>query len=154
MGWTALRRATASLLLSNHYRMQISRRRYNRAKRGTIKFQAVFRGVTIRRLLAATKLETFYRKYRRRKDFTMLRSAVIALQCKIRVKIAKKEVKGMVGEQKNIGKLQENNERLKMEMNSLKAMLAAQAKEDASNIAHSSELESKERNFKTREACC
>eukprot|EP00751_Fragilariopsis_kerguelensis_P003632 CAMPEP_0170814840 /NCGR_PEP_ID=MMETSP0733-20121128/37986_1 /TAXON_ID=186038 /ORGANISM="Fragilariopsis kerguelensis, Strain L26-C5" /LENGTH=1580 /DNA_ID=CAMNT_0011173051 /DNA_START=245 /DNA_END=4987 /DNA_ORIENTATION=+ len=143
--WTALRRATASLLLSNHYRMQISRRRYNRAKRGTIKFQAVFRGVTIRRLLAATKLETFYRKYRRRKDFTMLRSAVIALQCKIRVNIAKKEVKGMVGEQKNIGKLQENNERLKMEMNSLKAMLAAQAKEDASNIAHSSELESKEK---------
>lgn len=143
--WTALRRATASLLLTNHYRMEISRRRYNRARRGTAVFQATFRGVTTRRVLAAIKLETFFRKYRCRKSFTMLRSAVTALQCKIRVKIAKKTVKGLQGEQKNIGKLKENNERLKMEMNSLKAMLAAQAKQDASSIAHSNELEVKQK---------
>lgn len=141
----SLRRATASLLLTNHYRMQISRCRHVRAKKGTIKLQATFRGITTRRLLAATKLETLYRQYRCRKSFTMLRLAVIALQCRIRVKIAKKLVKGLSGEQKNIGKLQENNERLKMEMNSLKAMLAAQAKEEASNSAHSSELESKQK---------
>lgn len=49
-----------------------------------------------------------------------------------------------MGEQKDIGKLKENNERLKMEMNSLKAMLAAQAKEDASNLAHTHELEVKQ----------
>ena len=125
--------------------MQISRRRYNRARRGTAVFQATFRGVTTRRVLAAIKLETFFRKYRCRKSFTMLRSAVTALQCKIRVKIAKKTVKGLQGEQKNIGKLKENNERLKMEMNSLKAMLAAQAKQDASSIAHSNELEVKQK---------
>ncbi len=53
-------------------------------------------------------------------------------------------MKSLMGEQKDIGKLKENNERLKMEMNSLKAMLAAQAKEDASNLAHVQELEAKQ----------
>ena len=142
--WTSLRRASASLLLTNHYRMQISRRRFVCAKKGTCRFQAAFRGVQTRRLLAATKIETCYRKYRCHRAFKMLKSAVIALQCKIRCIIAKKEVAVLKGEQKNIGKLRENNERLKMEMNSLKAMLAAQAKQDASNSAHTAELELKQ----------
>jgi uncharacterized coiled-coil protein SlyX len=58
--------------------------------------------------------------------------------------MAKKEVGGLKGEQKNIGKLRQNNERLKLEMNSLKAMLAAQAKQDASNSAHTNELQLKQ----------
>jgi myosin heavy subunit len=124
--------------------MQISRRKYNRARKGTIEVQAAFRGVTTRRMLASIKVETCFRKYCCRKNFKMLKSAVIALQCRTRVKIAKKEMKGLMGEQKDIGKLKENNERLKMEMNSLKAMLAAQAKEDASNLAHTRELEVKQ----------
>lgn len=82
--------------------------------------------------------------YKLRKNFTILRSAVIALQCRTRVKIAKKGMKSLMGEQKDIGKLKENNERLKMEMNSLKAMLAAQAKEDASNLSHKKELDAKQ----------
>jgi myosin heavy subunit len=106
--------------------------------------QARFRGITTRREMAAVKLETFYRMNKRRKNFAMLKSAVIALQCRTRVKIAKTSLKGLMGEQKDIGKLKENNERLKMEMNSLKAMLAAQAKEDASNLAHTQELEAKQ----------
>jgi myosin heavy subunit len=124
--------------------MQISRRKYARARKGSIKLQSVFRGLTCRRMLAAIKVETYYRKYRCRKNFKMLMGAIIALQCRIRVKIAKKTMRGMMGEQKDIGKLKENNERLKMEMNSLKAMLAAQAKEDASNLAHVQELEAKQ----------
>ena len=142
--WTSLRRASASLLLTNHYRMQLSRRKFVRARKGTYKFQAAFRGVQTRRLLAAIKVATFYRKYRAEKAFKMLKSAVIALQCKIRVIIAKKAINGLKGEQKNIGKLRQNNERLKMEMNSLKAMLAAQAKEGASNAAHEAELKAKQ----------
>jgi myosin heavy subunit len=124
--------------------MQINRRKYTRARKGTIALQAHFRGITTRRELAAVKLETFYRMNKRRKNFAMLRSSVIALQCRTRIMIAKKELKGLMGEQKDIGKLKENNERLKMEMNSLKAMLAAQAKEDASNLAHTQELEAKQ----------
>lgn len=49
-----------------------------------------------------------------------------------------------MGEQKNIGKLKENNDKLKMEMQSLKAMLAAQAKEGATSLAHTQELEIKQ----------
>lgn len=124
--------------------MQIIRRKFNRAKKGTIALQAHFRGITTRRETAAIKLEKYYRMYKLRKNFRMLKSAVIALQCRTRVKIAKKTMKGLMGEQKDIGKLKENNERLKMEMNSLKAMLAAQAKEDASNVAHTKELDAKQ----------
>ena len=81
---------------------------------------------------------------RRRANYKKLKSAISALQCRTRVKIAKKVLKGLMGEQKDIGKLKENNDKLKMEMQSLKAMLAAQAKEDASNAEHNKELESKQ----------
>lgn len=116
-----------------------------RARKGTVRFQAAFRGITKRRELAAVKLQTYVRMYRRHKNFTILKSAMLALQCKTRVMIAKKELKGLMGEQKDIGKLKENNEKLKMEMQSLKAMLAAQAKEGASNAAHAMELADKQK---------
>lgn len=74
----------------------------------------------------------------------MLKSAVIALQCKVRVTIAKKVLKGLMGEQKDIGKLKQNNEILKKEMQSLKAMLAAQAKEGASNDLHEKAIKERE----------
>lgn len=47
-------------------------------------------------------------------------------------------------EQKDVGKLKQNNERLKQEMASLRAMLAAQAKESAADEEHKKELEDKE----------
>lgn len=124
--------------------MQIQRRKYNRARRGAVKFQAAFRGVTTRRYLAAIKIQTCQRMHVRNKNYRKLKSAILALQCRMRVKIATKALKELKGEQKDIGKLKENNEKLKMEMQSLKAMLAAQAKEDASNIKHIQELEAKQ----------
>ncbi len=124
--------------------MQIRRRKYNRARRGAIKFQAAFRGVTTRRYLAAIQIQTCQRMFIRKKNYRKLKSAVLALQCRTRVIIATKELKELKGEQKDIGKLKENNEKLKLEMQSLKAMLAAQAKEDASNIKHTLELEAKQ----------
>ena len=81
----------------------------------------------------------------------MLKSATLALQCATRRRIAKKVLKGLMGEQKDIGKLKENNEKLKMEMQSLKAMLAAQAKEDASNLVHTQELEAKQKEISALE---
>ena len=124
--------------------MQISRCKYLRAKSGSIKFQAAFRGHQTRRLLAAVKVQTFKRMHTRRSNFLKIKSAILALQCRMRVKIAKKSLKGLMGEQKDIGKLKQNNEKLKMEMQSLRAMLAAQAKEDASNSRHTKELEEKQ----------
>ena len=115
------------MLLTNHYRMQINRRKYNRSKRGTIAYQALFRGFARRRVLAAIKLQTYRRMFRLRTNYRMLKSALLALQCATRVRIAKSVLKGLQGEQKDIGKLKENNEKLKMEMQSLKAMLAARS---------------------------
>jgi len=142
--WTKLRRAQAAGLLTNHYRMQINRRKFVRAREGTVKLQAAYRGRANRQLLAAVKIQTFRRMYKKRKHYRMLKSGIIALQCKTRCMIAKKVLKGFQGEQKDIGKLKENNEVLKKEMQSLKAMLAAQAKEGASNLAHEKELEDKQ----------
>jgi cobalamin biosynthesis Mg chelatase CobN len=82
--------------------------------------------------------------YMRRANYRKLKGAILALQCATRVRIAKKELKGLTGEQKDIGKLKENNDKLKMEMQSLKAMLAAQAKEGASSLAHTKEVENKQ----------
>mmetsp|Transcript_6672 Transcript_6672/g.19028 ORF Transcript_6672/g.19028 Transcript_6672/m.19028 type:complete len:1577 (+) Transcript_6672:249-4979(+) len=143
--WNELRKGTAALLLTNFFRMQISRHKYNRAKKGAVTYQAVFRGFQTRRFLAAIKIQKFKRMHTRRKNYRKLKSAVLSLQCKARVIIACKVLKGLKGEQKDIGKLKENNEKLKSEMQSLKAMLAAQAKEDASNSKHAKELEEKQR---------
>jgi myosin heavy subunit len=82
--------------------------------------------------------------YKLSKNLRTLKSAVLALQCATRVKIAKTELKGLMGEQKNIGKLRDNNEKLKQEMQSLKAMLNAQAKEGAASAAHAAELQAKQ----------
>lgn len=140
-----MRKDTAALLLTNHVRMQISRRKYSRAKKGVTKYQALFRGVTKRRVLAALKLQTYTRMHKRRTNYLKLKSAILALQCRTRVKIAKTFLKSLQGEQKDIGKLKQNNEKLKMEMQSLKAMLTAQAKEGASNAKHAQELEDKQK---------
>jgi myosin-5 len=142
--WWRLRKAKAGVLLTKQYRMQIHRRKYNRSRRGTILYQALFRGFAKRRVLASIKIQNYYRMYRLRTNYKVLKSAVLAFQCAVRVRIAKAVLKSFMGEQKDIGKLRENNEKLKMEMQSLKAMLAAQAKEDASNVAHTRELDVKQ----------
>ena len=131
--------------------MQINRHKYVRAKKGAIRCQALFRGFAKRRVLASIKVQTYVRMFRRRTNYRMLKSAILALQCATRMRIAKKQLKGLMGEQKDIGKLKENNEKLKMEMQSLKAMLAAQAKEDASSLAHAKELESKQKEIEALE---
>jgi hypothetical protein len=48
-------------------------------------------------------------------------------------------------EQKDVGKLKQNNEKLKEEMGSLRAMLAAQAKEGAASETHNREIAEKQK---------
>jgi len=143
--WWRLREADAGQLLTNAFHMIIYRRKYARAKRGTIQLEALIRGRNTRRRLALTTLQSHYRMYKKHLHFTMLKSASIALQCKIRVSIAKSVLKGLMGEQKDIGKLKENNEKLKLEMASLKAMLSAQAQGAANNEAHNLALAEKQK---------
>lgn len=51
--WWRLRTAQARLLIINNFRMQIIRRKYKRARRGTVCLQAQYRGRAIRKFNAA-----------------------------------------------------------------------------------------------------
>lgn len=62
----------------------------------------------------------------------------------MRKKVAIAELNELKREQKDVGKLKSANEQLKHEMASLRAMLAAQAKEDASRTQNSKELDAKQ----------
>ena len=70
----------------------------------------------------------------RKSAYRKLKSATVALQCCLRRRIAKTTLAQLKHEQKDMGKLKENNEKLKMEMASLKAMLQAQAASDAGKV--------------------
>jgi len=120
--------------------MLIVRRRFVRSKRGVILYQALYRRYAVRRLLACIKIQACLRMCMQHSSYHSLRSATIALQCRQRLSMAKKEYVALKREQKDIGKLKENNERLKLEMASLKAMLSAQAKEDANRQESEREL--------------
>merc|ERR1712194_159244 len=125
--WWRLREIQASLLLTNTFRMQINRRKYNRSRVGTVLLQAQYRGRTVRKINAATKIQSNRRMYTSKITYRNLKSATIALQCCARRDAAKKGFNEIKRAQKDMGKVKEHNEKLKMEMASLKAMLQAQA---------------------------
>ena len=131
--------------------MLIVERKFLRAKDGAIELQALFRGRSTRKDLASIRIQTQYRKYTKRSLFCNLRSATIALQCRQRCKVAKKELALLKGEQKDIGKLKQNNEKLKLEMASLKAMLSAQAQGSANRAKGEKELREKEQEIEKLE---
>mmetsp|Transcript_27750 Transcript_27750/g.40963 ORF Transcript_27750/g.40963 Transcript_27750/m.40963 type:complete len:1607 (-) Transcript_27750:96-4916(-) len=138
--WTSLRRADAGQLLTNNLRMQLVRRSYNKKKRGAIRLQGVYRGHATRRIIATTKVQTFVRMIKKRFIYRKIRCAVLSLQCKQRVIMAKAALFELNREQKDMGKLKENNDKLKSEMASLKAMLAAQAQSAASSAERDSDM--------------
>lgn len=139
-----MRGESAGQLLTVNFRMLILWRRYNRARKGAIKFQAAYRGRTTRKTLAAVQAQKTFRTYTAKRNFLQFKSAVIALQCRARVKEATKDLNELKREQKDVGKLKQNNEKLKSEMASLRAMLAAQAKEGESEARNAKEMEAKQ----------
>ena len=98
----------------------------------------------MRKISSAIKTQQYYRRYVAQKRFKMLKNATISLQCKTRQIIATKFLFDLKREQKDVGKLKQNNEKLKEEMASLRAMLSAQAKEGAASEQHKKELKEKE----------
>ena len=65
-------------------------RMYVRSRRGIVLLQAQIRGRTVRKVNAATKIESFYRMHVRNSAYRKLKSAIIALQCCARRASAKK----------------------------------------------------------------
>jgi len=149
--WWKLRKEVAAQLLSNHFHMQVYRRKYQRGRRGTIKFQGVARGHAMRRVLATIRIQTTQRRTKLRYNYKRLKSATVALQCALRSRRARHHLRELKKEQGDIGKLRENNEKLKQEMASLKAMLSAQAQNDASKAIHQQEIEEKEKEIASLE---
>lgn len=133
------------MLLTKVFLMLIAWRKFNRAKRGTIRYQALVRGYNLRRQLASAEVQRCYRRYIARKHFAQLKSAVLTLQCRKRVRDAKSVLDELKKEQKDVGKLKGMNEKLKQDMASLRAMLAAQAKESAASDQHTKELAEKQK---------
>jgi myosin heavy subunit len=125
--------------------MLIQRRAYDRARRGTIRFQGQLRGYNVRRVRAATTTQKYHRRHVSSKRFKQLKKSIIALQCRTRQKQAKFLLDSFKKEQKDVGKLKQNNEKLKQEMASLRAMLAAQGKASAADAAHTKEMIEKEK---------
>mmetsp|Transcript_2679 Transcript_2679/g.7443 ORF Transcript_2679/g.7443 Transcript_2679/m.7443 type:complete len:1616 (+) Transcript_2679:509-5356(+) len=142
--WWRLRKADAGDLLTNVFRMLISWRKYNRARKGTIRYQGLVRGRNVRRDVAAVKVQKYYRGFINQKHFKQLCSAILALQCRHRMRVAKAELTELLREQKDVGKLKGMNEKLKEEMASLRAMLAAQASQTNASAAHDKAIAEKE----------
>jgi uncharacterized protein YukE len=107
--------------------------------------QAVARGHIVRRIQASVVVEKYYRCYVAAKRYKKIISMILSLQCRTRENIAKKVLFELKKEQKDVGKLKQNNEKLKEEMASLRAMLAAQAKQGAADSAHTKEMAIKEK---------
>lgn len=132
--------------------MQIVRIKYIRARTGTISLQAQYRGRATRRLHALTTIQSYRRMYLCKTAYRKMKSATIALQCCVRRGIAKNEFNEIKRAQKDMGKLKEHNEKLKMEMASLKAMLQAQAATDAGKAESEKIIKEKEREVKQLES--
>ncbi len=150
--WWRLREAQAGLLLTNTFRMQINRRKFNRARCGAVRLQAQYRGRTTRKNNAASKIQSYRRMHVNKRAYKTLRSATISLQCRARRGAAKKEFDQIKREAKDMGKIKEHNEKLKMEMASLKAMLQAQAASDADKVKSKKAIAEKQEEIDRLEA--
>jgi myosin V len=150
--WWKIRKAKAGQLLTNNLRMQLIRRRYGVMRKGTVMLQAYSRGRATRRNVSSVKIQTFVRMVKRRTMYKKLKSAVLALQCQHRVRVAVKLYYDLKKEQKDVGKLKQNNEKLKMEMASLKAMLAAQAQSASASKESEQEILKKKQQIELLES--
>jgi len=149
--WWKLKEQVSAALLNKVLRMWTQYSRFTRAKNGTVRLQGAIRGRNVRRSNAATRIQTQVRMVQKRRPYVALLSAIISLQCALRCRVARQVYGSLRAEQKDIGKLKRNNEQLKNEMASLRAMLKAQAESQANNAGHAEALQSKENDLKVLE---
>jgi len=142
--WWSLKEAQASELLIKFLRTMVYKLRYICAKGGMVQLEALYRGRVVRRTLGAIRIQARWRMVKIQRAHLKLRSAAVAFQCTLRRRTARHLMLEMKREQKDIGKLKDNNEKLKSEMAGLKAMLNAMAKGEASSKESEARLQEKE----------
>ena len=132
--------------------MQINRRKYNRARLGTVRLQSQYRGNAVRKVNAATKIQSVERMHVQNSAYRKLKSATIALQCCARRGKAKKIFDQVKKDQKDMGKMKQQNVKLKEQMASLKAMLQAQAASKADKAENEQAIAEKQKEIDHLEA--
>mmetsp|Transcript_676 Transcript_676/g.962 ORF Transcript_676/g.962 Transcript_676/m.962 type:complete len:1715 (-) Transcript_676:47-5191(-) len=122
-----LRCNKAAKQIQTFVRCKLACKKYSRFYIAVIQLQALHRGNRDRKLyinlLQNTKsiiIQRWAREFTKRRQYTRLRSATLALQCAVRQRTAKKVLKKLRTEAKDVGNLKRDNELLKAEMVALK----------------------------------
>jgi myosin-5 len=125
----------AAVKIQSVMTMFSAQQKFLRFKYSLIKLQASFRKVKavrfyrqIRRFRAAVKLQSFYRSKLSQRRYLRFRWGVVILQNRLRKTRSIKLLKKLKIEAKDLGKLQQNNENLKKEIDEIK-LKAAQERE-------------------------
>lgn len=130
----SLREAKASAVIARNVLMSYHRKRFLTLVLGCTKLQRLVRCAVAKRLGAAVKIQSLWRMWCACGTYWGLLKCIIVLQNRFRKGVAVALLRGMKKDMKNVGKLQEEKERLKSEMGALKAMLKSQAKSDRREV--------------------
>uniref|UniRef100_A0A7S1BV71 Myosin motor domain-containing protein n=1 Tax=Corethron hystrix TaxID=216773 RepID=A0A7S1BV71_9STRA len=139
-----LREDKAANLLTKNIRMLLVCKRYMTHWKGMRRFQIVYRVYVRKRNVATCRIQTVHRMTKEHYKFRRLKGAVVALQCAQRSKVARSLLAEYKKAAKDIGNLKEDNQKLKSEMASLKAMLKAQAQTQSNKSAGLIEIQERD----------
>jgi myosin heavy subunit len=125
------RKLNAAIKMQTSYRCHLHFRRYVELQSALLSIQKCFRGLLARRVVEAilrakyaTKLQAGLRMMCERYRYRCYVVAIIALQMKVRVLIAKRKTRELKAAARDIGRLKQSNEEMKLEIERLRASAA------------------------------
>jgi len=125
-----LRRARAATIVQKTARRMVYKQRYDTQRKGIIQLQALYHGIQgrktaleLRKTNAVTKISSVYIGTKQRKKFKNYVSAIISLQCTVRVTSAKQQLKTLKTEARQVGNLQGKLKELQNKVTSLQKEL-------------------------------
>eukprot|EP00636_Phaeomonas_parva_P008121 CAMPEP_0118859652 /NCGR_PEP_ID=MMETSP1163-20130328/5809_1 /TAXON_ID=124430 /ORGANISM="Phaeomonas parva, Strain CCMP2877" /LENGTH=1781 /DNA_ID=CAMNT_0006793275 /DNA_START=180 /DNA_END=5525 /DNA_ORIENTATION=- len=137
-----MREERAAIRLQAYFKFVLARCSYLRLLYAVEMAQARWRArkariayLKLRYEASALTVQRVFRGFRARGNERKLRRCIVAIQCRCRRMIAKRLLKELRIEAKSVGKLQQNNEALKKEIEDLKAAAAAAAALERERVA-------------------
>ena len=142
------RRNRSAVIIQTSSRMHFARFKFRWFLYAVTTLQSFFRGSKSRKFyrekmysIHGLRLSKIVRMLRARRFFLRIRRAVIALQCRHRVRVSKTILKKLRVEAKDVGNLKQSNDALKAEIENLRA----RARQDAEDKAREAALEAEHR---------
>lgn len=130
-----LRVNSAAIALQSKIRMFTAFSKYNRFRLAVILLQANKRRIAAVRIVKkmlllrnTIKLQAIMRRLNCQKRWLRIRRAILALQCALRCRVARKELRVLRVAAKDLGKLQQNNDALKAEIEMLRQHAAEETR--------------------------